>query len=269
MASKEVPCVSIRYQRSTRVPHRGWTMVQYKQRNIAVRVQMILQLDNIPHIMAQLDRAGATLSAELVTHIDAHASHYAPVLRERLAQRLGLLCDEQAMYGRSHALIFLAQWHDAETLTMLGEILVRHDDMLDGLYEVFEATVPAFGPAAIPVLAHVMSDATAPTASRIVCTTTLGYIAHVYPLSARAIIRTLRDALPVGEDVAHDHHEVWSWVVTTLAELRSKAAAAQVDELYKAGVLDPNICGRPDEYRRALRESPIKAVFAQPLTLYS
>lgn len=244
-------------------------MVQYKQRNIAVRVQMILQLDNIPHIMAQLDRAGATLSAELVTHIDAYASHYAPVLRERLAQRLGLLCDEQAMYGRSHALIFLAQWHDAETLTMLGEILVRHDDMLDGLYEVFEATVPAFGPAAIPVLAHVMSDATAPTASRIVCTTTLGYIAHVYPLSARAIIRTLRDALPVGEDVAHDHHEVWSWVVTTLAELRSKAAAAQVDELYKAGVLDPNICGRPDEYRRALRESPIKAVFAQPLTLYS
>lgn len=238
-------------------------------KNSAVRVQMILQNADIPQIMAQLDCAGADLPAELVSHIDAHATQYAPVLRERLAQRLALTSDERTVYGRSHALIFLAHWQDPVTLTLMGELLLRHDDMLDGLYEVFEATIPAYGPAAMPVLAQVLGDVAAPTASRIVCTTTLGYIAHIHPLSARAIIRTLRDALPVGDDVAHDHHEVWSWVVTTLAELRSKAATAQVDELYKAGVLDPNICGRPEEYRRALRETPVKAVFAQPLTLYS
>lgn len=219
--------------------------------------------------MALLDCAGAHIPADVVTHIDAHAAVYAPLLRARLAQRLPLDCAEEALFARSHAMIFLAQWHDLAALDIVAELFQRHDDVLDGLYEIFEATIPAYGPTAIPVLAQIIRTSTAPTSARIVCVTTLGYIAHLHPLSARAIIKTLRDALPVGDDIARDDFEVWSWVVTTLAELRSKAATAQVDELYKAGVLDPNICGRPDEYRRALRESPIKATFAQPLTLYT
>ncbi len=230
---------------------------------------MTPKLDNIQHVMTQLDRAGAQLPADLVAHIDAHPDQFVALLRDRLALSLPLSSDESDVYARSHALIFLAQWHDEAALTLIGEILVRHDDVLDGLYDVFEATIPAYGPAAIPVLADILSNAQAPTASRIVSVTTMGYIAHLHPLCARAVIRTLRDALPVGDALADDHHEVWSWVVTTLAELRSKAATAQVEQLYKAGVLDPNICGRPDEYRRALRESPIKANFAQPLSLYS
>jgi len=234
-----------------------------------VHEQMIFNAEDNQLVMTHLERAGAQVSPDLITHIDAHAAVYAPLLRTRLAQRLPLNSHEDALYTRSHALIFLSHWHDLAALDIIAEVFVRHDDLLDGLYEVFEATIPAFGPTAIPVLADIIRNDQATPAARIVCVTTLGYIAHLHPLSARSIIKTLRDALPVGADIARDDFEVWSWVVTTLAELRSKAAAAQVDELYKAGVLDPNICGRPEEYRRALRESPMKATFAQPLTLYS
>ena len=230
---------------------------------------MIFDAKDSQQVITHLERAGAQVSIELIAHIDAHAAVYAPLLQARLAQRLPLNSHEDAIYARSHALIFLAHWHDVAALDIIAEVFVRTDDLLDGLYEVFEATIPAFGTTAIPVLAEIIRNDQATAAARIVCVTTLGYIAHLHPLSARSIIKTLRDTLPVGSDIARDDYEVWSWVVTTLAELRSKAAATQVEELYKAGVLDPNICGRPEEYRRALRESPIKATFAQPLTLYS
>jgi hypothetical protein len=234
---------------------------------------MILDTTNPERILERLDHAGAHLDGALIAHIAAHPDHYAPALRARLAAPLTEACDEAAVFARSHALVFLAEWRDVPALAVVATILCRPDDYLDGLYDIFEATVPHYGPAALPALTEVLATPTAPTAARIVCVTTLGLIAHHHPLAARSITRHLRAALPASTEQLHEEHELWSWVVTTLAELRSKAAAPQIEALYKAGMLDPAICGRPAEYRRAMREPALdlasRSAFAQPLSLYS
>jgi len=53
-----------------------------------------------------------------------------------------------------------------------------------------------------------------------------------------------------------------------LAELRSKSASPHVKQLYKAGVLDPSICGRPDEFVKALNDQIVPVVFRDPITIY-
>lgn len=234
---------------------------------------MIPHTHSDSHVLAQLDATGAHMPTDLVDHIVTQPDRYAAALRARLATPLSVTCDETAVFARSHALVFLAQWRDTAALDVLYEVLCRDDDMVDGLYDIFEATIPHYGPAALPMLVAVLNNTRAPRAARILCVTTLGLIAHHYPLVARSIGKRLREVLPVSDADGHDDHELWSWVVTTLAELRSKAAAPQVEALYKAGMLDPNICGRPAEYRRALREpAPVlheRATVAQPLSLYS
>lgn len=220
-------------------------------------------------LVDQITCAGSSIEPDFIDAIQAHKREITPYLHALLAKPIPFIStDDTDEYARCHALIFLSSWGDLYALTIIGDVLRRHDDNLHMLYEYLEQTLPAYGNQAIHVLATVLYDDTAPQASRIAACTTLGVIANLNPLTTRSITKILRDILPQPTDSSPHNHELWSWVVVTLAELRSKAAQPQVNQLYQAGFLDPAICGRPDEFSRALNESVYRMTFQDPLTLY-
>jgi hypothetical protein len=219
-------------------------------------------------LIHHITQAGSTVSRTFIDAIQLRKDEITPHLQMLLARRLLPSAHELEEYARCHALIFLSSWQDAHTVAILGDVLRRPDDNLYMLYEYLDYTVPAFGSQAIDMLAAVLHDTHAPQSSRIVASTTLGSIANIHPLTTRSITKVLRDVLPQPTHTTQNNHELWSWVVVTLAELRSKAAQPQINQLYQAGFLDPSICGRPDEFARAINESISRTVFRDPLSLY-
>ena len=219
-------------------------------------------------LIHHITQTGGSVSSALIDAIQLRKHEITPHLHQLLAKPLHATAHELDEYARCHALIFLSSWQDTHTLSIISNILRRPDDNIDMLYEYLEHTMPAFGSQSIDTMAAVLHDANAPRSSRIAACTTLGVIANVHPLTTRTITKVLRDVLPHPTQSIADNHELWSWVVVTLAELRSKAAQPQVNQLYQAGLLDPAICGRPDEFARALNESVYRMTFRDPLFLY-
>ena len=219
-------------------------------------------------LIHQITQAGSTISPTLIDAIQLRKGEVTPHLHRLLAKPLLPSAHELEEYARCHALIFLSSWQDTHTLSIISDILRRPHDNLYMIYEYLEHTLPAFGSHAIDSLASVLYDANAPRSSRIAACTTLSVIANLNPLTTRIITKVLRDSLPQPTHTTPEDHELWSWVVVTLAELRSKAAQPQVNQLYQAGLLDPSICGRPDEFARALNESICRTTFRDPLSLY-
>jgi len=215
-------------------------------------------------LMRDICASGAVLSVELLSRVQQQ--------RQRLVAPLRTLLTEVSAgddYARGHALVLLSSWGDTETLTLLGEILVRHDDTLEPLYDLLDDTIPAYGSQAIPMLGQVLLDVTAPRASRVAVCSTLSLIAHLHPLTRRTVTRMLRGALP---DPASDQHydpELWSWVVVSLTELRSHTLRKHIDQLFRNGMLDPGICGRPDDVRKALSDTLRPISFRDPILLYT
>lgn len=219
-------------------------------------------------LVVQITEAGSSIAPALIDAIQLRKSEITPYLQQMLAHPLTTAASEAEEYARCHALIFLSSWGDVQALTILGNVLRRHEDNLHLIYEYLEHTVPAYGNAAIAMLEAVLYDANAPRASRIAACTTLGVIANINPLITRSVTKLLRDILPHPDASTPHENELWSWVVVTLAELRSKAAQPQVHQLYHAGFLDPAICGRPDEFSRALDDTICRMTFNDPLSLY-
>jgi hypothetical protein len=232
------------------------------------QVQSSFTAVSAEQLIHHMTHAGGTVSHALIDAIQLRKHELTPYLHALLAKPLMPSAHECEEYARCHALIFLSSWQDIQTVPIIGDILRRPDDNLCMLYEYLEHTVPAFGVHAIDMLASVLHDAHAPQSSRIIASTTLGSIGNIHPLTTRSITKVLRDVLPQPAQVMPDNHELWSWVVVTLAELRSKAAQPQINQLYQAGFLDPAICGRPDEFARAINESISRTIFRDPLTLY-
>lgn len=235
---------------------------------MVVGVQSSFMTVSTEQLVVQITQTGSTVAPALIDAIQSRKGEVLPYLHRLLAQPLHASASELDEYARCHALIFLSSWQDSHTLAIIGEVLRRHDDNVLLLYEYLEQTLPAYGSHAIHALATILYDQSAPRASRIAACTTLGVIANVHPLTTRTITKVLRDILPQPANAAPYNHELWSWVVVTLAELRSKAAQTQVHQLYQAGFLDPTICGRPDEFMRALNESIYRISFRDPLSLY-
>lgn len=229
--------------------------------------QLLLPI-SIKQILQQIGAAGAVLSPQLIQTIQHHQAEITVSLRQLLAQKTNIYADENQSYARGHALVFLSSWTDSDTLILLLAVLRRHDDQLAQIYELIEHTVPAYGPQVIPLFAELLNDSNAPRASRISASSLLSLIAHLHPLTARTVTRILRQALPPPAQASHHECELWSWIVAALAELRSKSANTQVRQLYTAGVLDPNICGRPEEFTQSLNDTIYRSTFRNPLYLY-
>lgn len=214
----------------------------------------------------EITTAGSLLPHNLLQRIQRQRTTITPHLRELLSQPQH---DQQQPFARSHALVILSSWHDEHVLAILADVLVRHHDTLEDVYDILDATVPAYGAQAIPMLASILQNPDAPRASRIAVCSTLGLIAHLNPLTLRSISRLLRDMLPHNDTPPPYDYELWSWVVVTLTELRSSTLHSRIDQLFRAGMLDPSICGRPDEIRKSLNDKIYRITFADPITLYT
>lgn len=240
------------------IPNRVWW----------AHVQSSFTAVSTEQLIHHITQTGSTVSHTLIDSIQLRKSEITPHLLMLLAKPLLPTAHELDEYARCHALIFLSSWQETHALQVIGDILRRPDDNLHMVYEYLEHTLPAFGGHAIDTLASVLNDKHAPQSSRIVASTTLGSIANIHPLTTRSITKVLRNVLPQPVHTVPNNNELWSWVVVTLAELRSKAAQPQINQLYQAGFLDPAICGRPDEFARAVNESIARTVFRDPLALY-
>lgn len=214
--------------------------------------------------MRDICASGAVLSAELLSRVQHQRQILAAPLRTLLTER-----GSDDDYARGHALVLLSSWGDTETLTLLGEILVRHHDTLETLYDLLDDTIPAYGSKAIPMLGDVLLNGAAPRASRIAVCSTLSLIANLHPLTRRTVTRMLRAALPNPDSDAHFDPELWSWVVVSLTELRSHTLRRYIDQLFRDGMLDPGICGRPDDIRKALTDQLRPISFRDPILLYT
>lgn len=222
----------------------------------------------IPQLIKTISNVGAALTP---THIDALQQRRHDVivpLRQLIAQRIPVSADEARVYARGHALVMLSSWGDSDTLMILMDVLRRHDDDLSLIYELIDYTVPAYGTQVVPLFAELLNDPAAPRDSRICASGLLSLMGHLHPLMARHISKVLRDALPATDSTSSADSELASWIVIALAELRSKAASPHVKQLYNAGLLDPSICGRPDEFVRALNDTITPVVFRDPITIY-
>lgn len=221
----------------------------------------------MPQLIETIAQVGPILAPQHIAALQQRRHDAVVPLRQLVAQRIPPH-DEAAAYARGHALIFLSSWGDSDTLLILLDVLRRHDDDLALIYELIDATVPAYGTQVVPLFAELLNDIHAPRDSRICACGLLSLMGHLHPLMARHIGKILRDALPVPHTTTAPDSELASWIVMALAELRSKSASPQVKQLYKAGVLDPSICGRPDEFVRALDDHIAPVVFRDPITLY-
>ena len=206
----------------------------------------------------EITTAGSLLPRSLLQRIQRQRMTLTPQLRALLSQPHD---DQHHPFARSHALVILSSWHDEPVLAILADVLLRHHDSLEDLYDILDVTVPAYGAQAIPMLASILQNPDAPRA--------LGLIAHFHPLTLRSISRLLRDVLPSNDTPPPYDYELWSWVVVTLTELRSHTLRSRIDQLFRAGMLDPSICGRPDEIRKSLNDKIHRTTFADPITLYT
>lgn len=222
----------------------------------------------IPQLIKTITRVGATLAPQHIEALQRRRDEVVVPLRQLVAQRIQSTSDEASSYARGHALVFLSSWGDSDTLLLLLDILRRHDDDLALIYELIDATVPAYGTQVVPLFAELLNDPNAPRDSRICACGLLSYMGHLHPLMARHIGKLLRDALPRPDSTAPHDSELASWIVNALAELRNKAASSHIKQLYKAGLLDPSICGRPDEFTKALDDTIAPVVFRDPITIY-
>ncbi|MCE2852281.1 MAG: hypothetical protein ACK5C8_01320 [Roseiflexaceae bacterium] len=222
----------------------------------------------MPQLMSTIAQVGPLLAPQHVAALQQRRDEVIVPLRTLVAQRVPIGADDILTYARGHALVFLSSWRDSDTLMILLDVLRRHDDDLALIYELIECTVPAYGTQVVPLFAELLNDVHAPRDSRICASGLLSYMGHLHPLMARHIGKILRDALPVPDDTTAPDSELASWIVMALAELRSKSASPHVKQLYKAGVLDPSICGRPDEFVKALNDQIVPVVFRDPITIY-
>lgn len=223
---------------------------------------------SIPQLIKTISRVGATLAPQHIEALQRRREDVVVPLRRLVAQRVPVGTDDVITYARGHALVFLSSWGDSDTLMLLLEVLRRHDDDLALIYELIDYTVPAYGTQVVPLFAELLNDRQAPRDSRICASGLLSYMGHLHPLMARHISKILRDALPLPEYTNTHDSELASWIVMALAELRSKAASTHIKQLFKAGLLDPSICGRPDDYIKALDDVITPVVFRDPISIY-
>ena len=222
----------------------------------------------VPQLIETITHVGATLDSLHIEALQRRRNDLIIPLRQLVAQRMQPPHAETTGYARGHALVFLSSWGDSDTLMLLLEVLRRHDDDLSLIYELLEYTVPAFGAQVVPLFSELLNDVQAPRDSRICAASVLSLMGHLHPLMAGHISKILRSALPSAHSTSPHDSELASWIVTALAELRSKSASSHIKQLYTAGLLDPTICGRPDEFVSALNDTIVPVVFRDPISIY-
>ena len=218
-------------------------------------------------LIAALEQAGRTPTKPLLYACLERRDDLAPLLRDVLAADLAedrdWPEDDPRWYRTVHAGLLLSAFRDEQALPLFAETL--RDEEHENLREWFDLAQAHFGPAGIDTFVAVLRDARAPLSSRLVIPDVLATIAQQHPAERDRIAETLRARLPLVDaagrfvtppPVDEDYVELWTWVASSLLDLRDRASQPRVLALYRAGLIDEMVMGDEAGYLAAFDERP-------------
>jgi hypothetical protein len=218
-------------------------------------------------LIAALEQAGRTPAKPLLYAYLDRRDELAPLLRDVLAADLAedrdWPEDDPRWYRAVHAGLLLIAFRDKQALPLFAEVL--RDEENENFLEWFELALAHFGPAGIDTFVSIFRDPHVSWQGRAVATNVLSEIAQQHPAERDRIAETLRARLPLVDaagrfvtppPVDEDHVEIWTWVASSLLDLRDRASQPRVLVLYRAGLIDEMVMGDEADYLAAFDERP-------------
>ncbi len=207
-------------------------------------------------LLAALEQAGRSPDLALIHTCLERQEELTPELLEMLAEDVDYSWhpDDPRWYRDVHAGLLLIAFREPAALPIFAELF--RDEERENLLEWFGTELPAYGPAAIPMLMDLANDDTAydhyPRAAAIEMLT--GIALH-HPSEQERIAETFRDLLPPLKDDGTldlppdvDFDEVWTWAASGLADLRDTVSQPQIIALYEQGLIDEFVRGGLEDY---------------------
>ena len=161
--------------------------------------------------------------------------------------------DDPRWFGEIHAGLLLIAFREPAALPIFAEVF--RDKERDNLIEWFSFELGAYGPAATQMLIDLLND---DSAYWYPCATAAGMLAQIawhHPSERERILEALRALLPPLEEDGTlalpsdaDSEEVWTWVASTLTDLRDTVSQPQIVALYERGLIDESIIGSLEDY---------------------
>lgn len=206
-------------------------------------------------LLATLEQAGRAPDLDLIHACLERREDLTPGLLEMLAEGGDddWDLDDPRGYRDIHAGLLLIAFREPAALPIFAEVFC--DEERENLLEWFSIELGAYGPAAIQMLIGLLNDASAYWYPRASAAEMLAQIAWHYPGERERILESLRALLPPLEEdgtlaLPPDAHseELWTWIASTLADLRDTVSQPQIVALYERDLIDKSIMGGLKEY---------------------
>ncbi len=214
-------------------------------------------------LLAALEVAGRLPDQDLIRACLDRRVELTPGLLERLARPddPDWPIDDPRQMAQIHAGLLLIAYREPAALPIFGELYRRPDALKNNYVEWLDPELPAYGPAAVPMLTDLLHDPDAPDTSRSSAATILASIARLHPEALPVVVAALREVLPplgangkpaVAAAERAEPPELWTWVASALADLRDTTSQPRIVALYQAGLIDEEIIGGLKDYQEHL-----------------
>ena len=206
-------------------------------------------------LLVTLEQAGRTPDLDLIHVCLERREDLTPGLLEMLAEGGDddWDPDDPRWFGEIHAGLLLVAFREPAALPIFAEVF--RDEERKNLIEWLDPELPAYGPAAIQMLIDLVNDNSAYWYPRATAAGMLAQIAWHHPSERERILEALRALLPPLEEDGTlalpsdaDSEEVWTWVASTLTDLRDTVSQPQIVALYERDLIDKGIMGGLEEY---------------------
>ena len=206
-------------------------------------------------LLATLEQAGRTPDLDLIHACLERREELTPGLLEMLIKGGDDDWDpgDPRWFGEIHAGLLLVAFREPAALPIFADVF--RDKERDNLLEWFSIELSAYGPAATQMLIDLLNDDSAYWYPRATAMDVLAQIAWHYPSERGRILETLWALLPPLEEdgslaLPPDAHleEIWTWVASTLTDLRDTVSQPQIVALYERGLIDESIIGGLEDY---------------------
>lgn len=163
-------------------------------------------------------------------------------------------------YQEIHAGHLLIAYREPAALPILAEIY--RDEERENLVEWFSTELPAYGPLATQWAIDLLNDEQVYEYARSEVAGILSAIGWHFPSERERVLEALRAQLPaLNEDgtldlspAARQHpEELWTWIVSALADLRDQETEPLVTALYENKLIDEWVIGDLEGYRGYFR----------------
>ena len=206
-------------------------------------------------LLATLEQAGRTPDLDLIHACLERREDLTPGLLKMLAEGGDddWDLDDPRWFGEIHAGLLLVAFREPAALPVFADVF--RDKERGNLLEWFSIELGAYGPAATQMLIDLLNDDSTYWYPRAAAMDMLAQIAWHYPSERERILETLWALLPPLEEDGSlalppdaDSEEIWTWVASTLTDLRDTVSQPKIVALYERDLIDKGIMGGLEEY---------------------